>query len=735
MRQSELLRKIYWTSTFLAIFILILLASAIFLNPTSVGSPHFIWNINLWAVIWALNFTIILVLTFILARTLIKLYFEYQADQPGSRIKRKLVTTLIIFSLFPTLIMSFLFFGLINRNLTQWFSSPSRQLTEDSQAIAARYYQEKRAAMIAAAYDLAQGDSQPFSSGLEGWASFDPGGQTIHHSGNWNPSQSFQDTVAKVLSGKIHYEVNRLIDANPLDIGIRLHSAEQVLIDFGMVGVPIPGPDGHPQGAAFGFFTIPQSVSFHAARVEEAAEKYEALKSGASQIYINYYWILALTTLAVIFGFVWLGTYIARKITVPLEALAEGSRELASGNLDYRVDVKAVEELGVLVNSFNRMADEIKQSRQDLERANQELRTTNVRLDERRRYIETVLQNIATGVITVSENNIIQTVNEAACKMLQADRKEVLNRSIQEVAGRELYADYERMKERARLYGTHRKELTLRRGDGQLHIAATITSNPLPMKSEAEYLVVLDDLTELIRAEKFAAWQEVARRLAHEIKNPLTPIQLSAERVQKRFERIAAATVPDSELKEFGKVLGDATRIIVAEAEILKSLVQEFSRFARLPICKPVEIRLHDLIEETLALYDGGLDNIRVEKYFDPEINGVKLDPEQIRRVFLNLIDNSLDALAGSSPEKLIEIRTRFNPARESITVELHDNGVGIAPEDYERLFLPYFSTKKKGTGLGLAIVRQIVSEHNGFIRAEPNLPRGTRFIMELPAG
>ncbi|MCZ6484198.1 MAG: ATP-binding protein [Acidobacteria bacterium] len=728
MKREELLRKIYWISAVLISVILTFLASVVFLNPSSVGNPRFVWNINLWAVAWALNFVIVLVLSFILSRNLIKLFFEYQANRPGSRIKTKLVITLSAFSLFPALIMAFLAFGLINQNLRQWFSSPAEQLLESSQSIARSYYEQTRLFRLATTRFLAQevaiSRSEPTNQfenlrreyGFDGVILFNRQNARVFAGGEWPPGQPLESSIQQVLGGGEYYRLERRIDE-----------------DWGMVGVPVKGASETVEGALFVHFMIPQSVAFHAIQVDEASNLYEAIKGGVSQLQLNYFSILGLTTLAVVFGFVWLGTYIAKKITVPLEALAEGSRELAEGNLDHRVDVTAVDELGILVDSFNRMAEEIKQSRQELEKANAELRATNVRLNERRRYIETILQNIATGVISIDESDIIRTFNEAALKMLQVNREDILNRPLQEVADPDLYEELRTMKKRAILYGTYRKEVTFKRGERQLHVATTITSNPVPFQDEGEYLIVLDDLTELIQAEKFAAWQEVARRLAHEIKNPLTPIQLSAERVEKRFEKVAAANPSSSEIRQFGKVLGDATRIIVAEAEILKALVEEFSRFARLPICKRTDVELHKLIEQTLALYDGGLEKVQIRKAFDPRITEISIDPDQMQRAFINLIDNSLDALAESPENRCILIQTHFNDGRDSVTIEFQDNGIGISPEDYEQLFMPYFSTKKKGTGLGLVIVRQIVSEHNGFVRAEPNQPSGTRLIMELP--
>lgn len=761
MKQQELLRKIYRITAVLILVLGVFLGSVIFLNPSSVGNPGFVRYINLWAVVWAINFVILLVLTFILARSLIKLFFEYQRNQPGSRIKTKLVLTLTIFSLFPALVMAFLAFGLINENLRQWFSSPSEQLLQSSKVIASRYYQQDRLFRVAVATVLADriglrpGETVTGLQELarqydfDGVVFFSAQNEIVARAGHWAGLPAPESAVQQVLAGEPYYVLKRLtrLPQESQEPFLSPEQREEILqllrqrglqygesiVDYGVVGVPVGDASGRVDGALFANFVVPEGIAFHAIQVDEASEKYEAIKKGVTDLQLNYFFILGLTTLAVIAGFVWLGTYVARKITVPLEALAEGSRKLAEGNLDYRVDVATVDELATLVGSFNRMGEELKQSRQKIERANAELRATNERLDERRRYIETILQNVATGVISIDESDVIRAVNEAALKMLQVSRANILNQSIRKVVDPDLYQEFQIMKKRVRLQGTYRKEVTFKRGARQLQVAATVTRNPHPFQREVEYLIVLDDLTELIKAEKFAAWQEVARRLAHEIKNPLTPIQLSAERVEKRFEKIAATHADDPAVRGFKRILEDATRIIVHEAEILKALVEEFSKFARLPICRPTDVNLHELMEQTLTLYDGGPGRVEIRKIFDSEIDQVRLDPEQIQRVLINLIDNALASLAESADNPLIVIRTELNKASGSVTVEVQDNGVGIPPQDYEHLFLPYFSTKRKSSGLGLAIVRQIISEHSGFVRAEPNHPRGTRLIMELP--
>ena len=733
MKRLERLRRIYWTGALLACSALLVIVAVLFLNPTSVGNPRFVSNLTLWSAVWAIYFIVALTLLFIFARNLIKLLFEHQSGRGRARLKRKLVLTLTIISLFPALIFFFVAYGLINTNLDFWFSSPSEDLLEAAEKIASQYYEEKKTVSLVAARALAAEIDwtrfTPDSSlpgrlaelGFDGLILVDRDRTIRFRQGDWT-EKSWDPALDRILEGREHYEVSKQADRS-----------RGRFVDRGLAAVPARGAEGAVLGGLVAGFVLPESVTFHSQAVQTAAEKHRQLMSSRQQFQANYFLIMAVTTLVVVVVFVWLGTYMARRITVPLEALAQGARELAEGNLDHRVKPNAVDELGILVDSFNRMADEVRDSRLRLEEANAELRETNERLDERRSYIETILENIATGVVSVDRNDVIRTANKAAMEMFGAGPGQILNQPLTEVLEPEVYADFQDMKKRVSLFRTDRRRVNFKRGPGRLPLTVTATTTNLPFKNGVEHVVVLDDLTELIRAEKFAAWQEVARRLAHEIKNPLTPIQLSADRIRNRFHKIEKILPRTREVRRFGETLTEATALITAEAATLKTLVEEFSRFARLPICQPVEVDPAQLVEQTLARYDGALKSVGVSTRFDTRIKTLLWDPVQIQRVFVNLIDNSLDALVEVEGRRRIGIRSRYNPERGSVVVEFEDNGTGIAPEDYENLFLPYFSTKKRGTGLGLAIVRQIVSEHDGFIRAERNEPRGTRFIMEFP--
>lgn len=746
MTRKELIRKICWVAGALASSTIIYLGTILFLHPSSVGSPSFGRFINIWAGIWTLNFLIVFVLAFILARDLIKLLFEYQAQRPGSRIKGKLVAAHIVISLFPAVIMSILALGLINETLDQWFRSPARQLRQSVQQIEFNYYAMHRRLALERLAGIAgriggvsrasrlrsESLRQDDEAGLKGLLVVDAEGRAVVKTGEWDPLEALPEHpeigpgLERLLGGEVFY-TRRKSTGEDSELG------GSATYDLGYVGAPLRRGD-RVEGAVLARFILPNSAEFYRIGVEEALNAQGAIRGDESALRVAYFSIIGISTLAVVLGFVWLGAYIARKITAPIEALAQGARELREGNLAHRVEVDAVDELGELVKSFNQMAGDIRQSRSHLETANAELRASNIQLDERRRYIETIVHNISTGVVSIDRDEVVQSVNEAAAKMFQIRKEKVCKRPVRELADDYFYQEFLKLKKRAHVYGTYRKELTFKRGHRKMHIAATMTLSRSAAGHEFEYLIVLDDLTELIQAEKFAAWQEVAQRLAHEIKNPLTPIQLSAERVKKRFQRIAARSdLKAQELEAFGKVLYEATEIIVSEAEMLKTLVKEFSRFARLPAHSPQPVALHDLIDRTLTLYDGDLSKVRISKSYDDRLSQINADPEQMQRVFINLINNSLDALAELNGDRRIDIQTRIDAPRGIVRVSFRDNGGGIEPDDYENLFLPYFSTKNRGTGLGLAIVRQIVAEHKGSIRAEPNHPRGTSLILDLP--
>jgi two-component system nitrogen regulation sensor histidine kinase NtrY len=437
-------------------------------------------------------------------------------------------------------------------------------------------------------------------------------------------------------------------------------------------------------------------------------------------------------TLMILVSATWTGLYLAKRITRPVQLLAAGAREIGAGRLDHRIEPETRDEFGSLVEAFNTMAGELAASQRKLERSRLDLERKNLQLDERRRYIETVLERIATGVISVGADNRIETINTAALRLLELGA-DVVGRSATAVFAREDLRPLETLLARMQSVSSEAaaQEIALVRQGRELHLAAAAT----PLQGEdgtfAGAVLVFDDVTPLIRTQRVAAWRDVARRLAHEIKNPLTPIQLCAERMRRQF---SSAPAPARALVD------ECTTTIVGEVESLKALVDEFAQFARMPAPKAIPSDLNGLLTDTLALYNGLFHSIVIERRFATGLPPVRLDIEQIRRVVINLVDNAVEALGGpnASPrpngdQPLIIVETLPDGVNGIVRLTVSDNGPGIPAVDRDKLFMPYYSTKGRGSGLGLAIVRRIIAEHGGNIEVGDNAPTGTVFTVELP--
>jgi nitrogen fixation/metabolism regulation signal transduction histidine kinase len=452
-------------------------------------------------------------------------------------------------------------------------------------------------------------------------------------------------------------------------------------------------------------------------------------------------------TLVLLFVSSWVAIYLARGIATPIKALAEASDEIARGNLSHRVTTVAEDELALLAHSFNQMTAQLAENRLRIEAGSAELREKNLALAERRDYIETVLQSLTTGVVSLDENDRVTTINAAAVRMLRLAAPPNGTTKFSELVGSDDQVTLERLLNRARRAG-HTMEQTQLAGPwasegGTLPVALTATALGNSSGPRRGVVLVIEDLSELLAAQRAAAWSEVARRMAHEIKNPLTPIQLSAERIAKSYGRLAANGDQNGskgkheqlrDEKRVAAVIGECTETISREVAGLKAMVDEFSRFARLPIARLEILDLNEVVRYAAALYEERLDQVVLELALEPTLPRAMLDSEQMRRVFVNLIDNALAALIDTQDPKTITITTTHDADRSLLIVSVADNGHGIPAIDFRRLFQPYFSRRGSGTGLGLAIVQRIVLEHHGRIRAETNYPRGARFIIELPA-
>jgi two-component system nitrogen regulation sensor histidine kinase NtrY len=403
--------------------------------------------------------------------------------------------------------------------------------------------------------------------------------------------------------------------------------------------------------------------------------------------------------------------------------LAAAAKEIGAGRLDQRVEPQSNDEFGSLVEAFNAMAKELATSRRRVERGTIDLERKHVEVEARRRYIETILERITTGVVSVDASGVIATINSAAARLLSLNRQIVGQPALAIFDRPDLQAIGKVLSSAAPGRGEPAAhDIVLARDGQEVHLAAVATALVGDAGTPEGVVMVLDDVTPLIRAQKVAAWREVARRLAHEIKNPLTPIQLSAERLQRHF---GSAPPPTRALVD------ECTTTIVNEVESLKGLVDEFSQFARMPSPRTAPTTLAPLLDDTLALYDGLFAEVVFERRYAENLPLVRVDPEQLRRVIINLVDNAIEAMERRGR---ITVETSHDAAHHVARLVIADDGPGISEGDREKLFMPYFSTKRRGSGLGLAIVRRIIAEHGGSIEVSDNVPRGTRFTIDLPA-
>ena len=746
-KQSEtrIRRYILGAIIFLA---LSLAATHTFLHRTSVGSQRFI---RMTFLVYTGTFLVVLallILATILGRNLIKLYFEKKSGQLGSGFKTKLVRTFIGLSLLPALLLFVLAYTLISSSIGKWFQAPPAQMMERSRILAQQYYAEAEerakyfAANIAGHYQAAPvlSDALPPSLRLElqefcreyalGAAQvYTNTGQLLAESGpSISPERHRkirQGLIDQALLGQPSFSVQRVTPENPWN-------------EISYATAPIQDRSGKVIGAVLTESIHATSARVSADAVMDAYNKYEQLQKEQSSLRFNILLMLVLSTLLIIFAFSWFALYLAKRITVPIQALAQGAEAVASGSLTHRVECQAFDELGSLVTQFNKMTADLQENERHIKAAQESLHRTNIENADRRRYIETILQAIATGVIALDANYRIRTMNRAARQMLQA-REIDGETAIEDVVQAPACETLRSLLIKAAVLGTVVRNIELTFPGKSLQIAATATPLMDTTGQRAGWVVVLDDMTELLRMEKMSAWQEVARRLAHEIKNPLTPIQLSAERILKRYKQLEfpASTDRDGvwqeEFSRFETLLTECIQVIIQEAGSLKNLVDEFSRFSRLPEVKLQNADLNQILENTLNLYEGRIQDVTVQKKLDQNIPLFPLDPEQIKRVFINLFDNALEAMAQNSDTKLLQLHTFCNTPQGSVRIEIADSGRGFPEEYQDSVFLPYFSIRKGGTGLGLAIVRQIVSDHHGNVRAEANAPVGTRIIIDLP--
>ena len=655
-------------------------------NPGPVHPASVAQTFDFWVVISAI-FLLMVALSWKIFRESVRLYEERRRDRTGSHIKTKLVLGAVGLSVLPVCFLVAFSYGVMNRNLTTWFRDPANQDLEAFKQVADLLDKEMSDETVAQAELLAA--KSETRAALLG-APLPPG-----YLETFARDHELSAVAIYPGDGKIPIASFGPYTKKP-DPALAVSADYPVMAGERKIGaVSITAP-------------IPLNMAMEKQKIYDSWTQWRQIYDDWKYVRSSYTLLMALITVFVLFIAVWIALFVAKQISVPIGALLGAAREVGQGNLQHRIDVRAADELGDLVRAFNSMMGD--------------LDATTRELDSRRRFTEAILESIPTGVISIRGDGSIQRVNRALSQLFPAEDVARASR-LEDLFSREDTAEIKYMMKRARRTGAATRQLELRLGNRNPHLAVTVSA--LEESLTSGFVLVLEDTSELLLAQKSAAWHEVARRVAHEIKNPLTPIALSAERIARHLERVELPPAT-------ARVVSECAATIAKSVESVKTLVDEFSQFARFPAAQPVRSDWNQVVQDAILVFHGRLDGIAIRANFEDDLPPVNIDRGQFQRVVVNLIDNAAEAMQDSLVKELY-IATQHGAA-ETVELIIADSGPGVSPDDKEKLFLPYFSTKNRGTGLGLAIVSHIVAEHGGHIRVEDNEPAGARFIVEIPA-
>ncbi len=696
-------------------------------TDTSLGS-----NIMIFGVINVVLLLVIL-LVYLVSRNVVKLLLENRANPVATRLRTKLVVSFVGLSLVPTLLLFFAAAGFINNTVHNWFNTQVETSLSESLEVAQTYYKNsasntiyygRQISSIIRAEKLLNQENVPRLEALirQKQKEYNLGVVEVYSA---QREELFRATNPSVPKGEFTNpasdDIERGLSGNELT---RINPVGKADLIRGIVPIFSTWNDRDVVGAVVVNYYVPYSLVNKMKEITESYHEFRQLKILKNPIRTGYILTLFLITVVIVFLAYWIAVYLANSMSKPVQELLEATRAVAGGNLGVHIESASVDEIGMLVSSFNRMTEDLRTKQQALNSVNQELTSTNLELEQRRRYMEIVLRNVAAGVISVDRDGHITTINTSAERLLGLPDSSVIGRNFRELL-QDAHLDIVKDILRDLLLS---KQDTINR-----QIVLDVNGNRLALQLHLNLLrdengsfvgtvLVLDDLTQVVKAQRMAAWREVARRIAHEIKNPLTPIQLSAQRLRKRYL---------SRFSDDETVFDECTEMIVKSVDELKNLVNEFSNFARMPAIQPEPNDLNELIRETLTLYQQAHRDVRFDFSPAEELPLLKVDRSQIKRVVINLLENAVAAMEGQGA---VKIETKYDGELKLASFVVADTGPGIPAEDKPRLFEPYFSTKKTGTGLGLAIVNSVISDHNGFVRVRDNQPRGACFIVELPA-
>jgi len=647
-------------------------------GPSSPEQTYLLWAVS------TLVFLLTVTLGFMLFRTGLKLYIERRSGREGSRIRTKLVVGALALSFLPVCFLVLWGVSVLNRNLEKWFSRPAENVRLDLAEIGQALAREARDRAHAEARWLAAlPETQTYAAG---------GRRTLGFFERICRDGGYRSAFIERTDG------TRLVVCPAAPVDPRRPSVAARLAIAGQA----------PQAVLELEMAAPLDLAAKEAEIAGHIHEYDQLASRRKETRNVYILLLLAVSLFILFAATWIAQFLARQISEPISALLDAAGRVRQGDLSARVRVRAIDELATLVRAFNEMTQELEGNSQELER--------------RRRFTEAILENIPTGVISLSADGRIQRVNPALARILPPEQVARATR-LEDLFAREDAAEIRYLCKRARRTGLASRQLELKHDRRTLHLAITVSA--LEDKLNSGFVLVLEDTSELLRAQRAAAWHEVARRVAHEIKNPLTPIALSAERIGRQLDKLGSPSEP-------WRIIRECSAIISGEVESVRTLVDEFSQLARFPAAVPAPSDLNQAVEAALAVFAGRLEGIEILTDLSPDLPQVNIDREQFKRVVVNLVDNAAESMQ-DSPLKRLFVGTQA-PTADTVELIIADTGCGVSPEDREKLFLPYFSTKGRGTGLGLAVVAHILADHNAQIRVEDNIPAGARFLIEIPA-
>ena len=749
-----------------------------FLNPATLQ------QIVAFTALSAVALVLFLVVMLMLGRNLLKLYADERSHVMGSRLRTRLLVGATLVSLVPLFFMFVFSYGLMNRAVDRWFTQPVTRMRDDSNRIALELSQYSSANARAEAESIAAAlpslgaarDGQALAAGAavqrvlrQHQVTLQGGFVVVYRATQAVAAINMPRTAGPAASVKPGLPpapvplaeddggeetqpvaAEFLDPANPADAAVlaAAHRGDNPVFtfhgeDFALGSATLTRAGGEVANVVVGQ-PLPHGMSETMDRLRQETDDYYALSRQRRTIRTTYVLLLVMMTSLALFVSSWLALFLSKQITKPVEALADAMALIAGGNYGHRVGAAATGELGDLVRSFNHMAEDLEGSRAQVEASTALVSSANAALEARRGELETMLETIPNGVATIDAGRRIVLANRALSEMLDpGGDTPFIGQAMQQVLPAELMEGLERLLQRSLRMGTASAEMEMERAGGTVHLLATVatlegsgaaTGLAGGVREHLGYVLVLEDATELLRAQKQSAWKEVARRVAHEIKNPLTPISLSAEQIGRHVQRLDSLLTGAELMSPSIAVIRRCSEVISGSVESMRGLVDQFAALAQFPTAQPRPADLNEIAERSLAMFAGRTQGIKLVRRFADDLPPVLADAEAMKRALGNLIDNAVEAMSGSL---LREIRvTTCALASGMVELTVSDTGMGLTDEMRERLFLPYFSTKQRGTGLGLAIAAKIIQEHGGSIRAEKNEPAGARFIVELkPAG